>query len=191
MVPREEHGGSWRLTHAWDMVWPEAGEGRAVRATFGLLGPGEAIVPSSRSDREVAVFSLHGLELDSIRWSAKSFCWISNLAQRTHPNGSREEWLAGCHIDHWLQLHLLELCPDQMSPGCCLQSSCSHSPFPPRHVIGFPQSLPRAQYQTASDSCLFLGPPWKPNFLDTGYKTGSAPKDIFPILSDYVFHFYR
>lgn len=95
------------------MVWPEAGEGRAVRATFGLLGPGGAIVPSFRSEREVVIFSLHRLELDSIRLSAKSFCWISNLARRTHPNWSREEWLACCHIYHRPQLHLLEHLPSR------------------------------------------------------------------------------
>lgn len=151
------------------MVWSEAGEGRAA-------WPWGSHCTLFRSEREVTVFSLHQLELDSIRLSTKSFCCISNVAQRIHPNGCREEWLTCCHIHHRPQFHLPELCPRQMSPGFCLQSSCSHSPLPTRWVIGLAQILTRAQYQTASDSCLFLGPTWKSNVLD--YKTGSAPKDI-------------
>lgn len=38
--------------------------------------------------------------------SAKSSGWISNLAQRTHPNENREEgWLTSCHIYHHPESH--------------------------------------------------------------------------------------
>lgn len=163
------------------MIWPEAGEGRTLRATFGLFGPGETIVPSFRSEREIAVFSLHQLELDSI------WCWISNLAQRTHPNESQEEeWLACCHIYHQPQLYLLKLCPGQMSPGCCLQNNSSHSPLPPKQAVGLPRAFQQLSTKQHLTPACFQGPLGSQTFLNMDYITGSAPRDIFPILSNYV-----
>lgn len=143
----------------------------------GQLGPGEALAPSFRSEREVTVFSLHRLELDSISLGAKSFCWISNLAQRTHPNGCREEWLtfAIFTIDHSF------ICLNS-ALAKCLPGSASEQlfTFPTSYQTGYwaPPEPPKSSIPTASDCCLFLGPTWKSNVLDIDYKTGSAPKDI-------------
>lgn len=68
---------------------------------FGLLGPGEA-------SRPLLGLKGKGQPSPSIGWtwtlfmtvSAKSFCWISNSVQGTHPNESREEWLTCHHIYH-------------------------------------------------------------------------------------------
>lgn len=170
------------------MAWPEGGEGVAVSVTFGLLGPREAFVPSFGSERQGSVFPLHWLERDCIMMSANTFAgFLIWLQGHTLMKAGKKNDSPVGHICHWPQLHLLELCPGQMSSGCCLQSNCSHSPLPPRQVIGLPQSLAKAQYQRASDSCLFPRLTWKSNFLDMDYKTGRAPKDISPILSDYVF----
>lgn len=103
-----------RLQLAFHLAWPAAGEGREESAAVGLLGPREALTPSSRSEGEAAAFSLHWLALNSVyEVSATSFGWISNSTQGTHPKENQEEWLTYGHLP-WPQSHLPELCSGQI-----------------------------------------------------------------------------
>lgn len=181
-----------RLQLAFHLAWPAAGEGREESAAVGLLGPREALTPSSRSEGEAAAFSLHWLALNSVyEVSATSFGWISNSTQGTHPKENQEEWLTYGHLP-WPQSHLPELCSGQILALPSKQLiPCPHFLLD-RQAVGLLQNFSAAQYQRAFDPGLFPGPLESHTLqMRIMKQIGSAPEDISPILSDCAFHLFK